>query len=123
MDTYLIKILGSNNTIVNSQISEAYTAWPASIDICLKRATHFKAMKDKIGREADTANILEDIHESISKLEPLLRDSSDVEKEGFSQVLFEGIPWSEINYIPFALVLVSFLNRIWYLLQVLCYLF
>ena len=108
MDTYLIKILGSNNTIVNSQISEAYTAWPASIDICLKRASHFKAMKDRIGREGDTANILEDIHESINKLEPLLRDSSDVEKEGFSQVLFEGIPWSEINYIPFALVLVSF---------------
>jgi hypothetical protein len=107
MDSYLIRILDSKQ---GDQISEAYKKWPTTIDTCLKRATLFKGMKQKLldsEIKYDTSRILENIHTALGDLDPLLRDASDIEKEGFSQVLFEGIPWSELNYIPFSLVLVS----------------
>jgi hypothetical protein len=109
MDGYLIKILGSGHSNTDEQISEAYTRWPSSLRACMNRASHFKAMKERLDEDTEekTRNILSKIHDTSVALEPLTRESSDVEKEGFSQVLFEGTPWSELNYIPFALVLVS----------------
>jgi hypothetical protein len=107
MDAYLIKIIGSDDTNTNEQITEAYKQWPSNIETCVKRAASFKAMKERISTHPETRDILTRIHTATTALDPLLRDASDVEKEGFAQVLFEGIPWSELNYIPFALTLVS----------------
>jgi len=109
MDAYLIKILNSGHPNTDQQITEAYKLWPKDIHVCVKRASLFQAMKDKLSPSVhtDTQNILDTIHSATVSLDPLIRDSSDIEKEGFSQVLFEGIPWSELNYIPFALSLVS----------------
>lgn len=47
------------------------------------------------------------LNSCVKELEPLLREPTDVEKEGYSQVYFKGIPWSGINSIPFALVILS----------------
>jgi hypothetical protein len=111
MDTYLKKIIGSSNTFTNEQISEAFTRWPTSLNTCVARSNSFKALKDKLIEQPtsveDTRLQLISIQKTLESLEPLLRETSDVEKEGYSQVLFEGIPWSEINYLPYALVCVS----------------
>ena len=40
-------------------------------------------------------------------LEPLLRAPTDIEKEGYSQIFFKETPWTALNTIPFALILLS----------------
>jgi hypothetical protein len=109
MDAYLIKILASGDTNTDEQIKETYKQWPSNIQSCIKRANTFQAMKQRLTPDLkeDTHLILTNIQVATKSLDPLLRETSDVEKEGFSQVLFEGIPWSELNYIPFSLALVS----------------
>ena len=99
----LAQILSIKNPFTQEQIDEGFRAWPQTLGTCLARAGTFKALCD----HGTTPEIFDEFHileESVKKLEPLLRDPTDVEKEGYAQVFFKGIPWSGINTIPFALI-------------------
>lgn len=77
MDAYLIKIIGSDDTNTNQQITEAYKQWPSNIETCVKRASSFKAMKERMNTHPETRDILTRIHTATTALDPLLRDASD----------------------------------------------
>lgn len=57
------------------------------------------------GKEIKT--LLHDLEGHTRDLEPLLRESSPTEMEGYSQVCFQGTPWNGLNSIPFALAFLS----------------
>lgn len=84
---------------------EGMKKWPQSLDDCVKRAAIFKKIQLLV---QDSKNPFYTIKPEIEKLEPLLRKASETEKESYSQVCFQGSPWSQLNSIPFALTVLSF---------------
>lgn len=109
----LIDTLSIENPFTCEQVSEGIAKWPTTLDDCVRRAAVFQSLQR--AAKSSTPTTLEetdaDLHllgESVKALEPLLREATDVEKEGYSQVHFQGTPWSAINSIPFALVVLSF---------------
>jgi hypothetical protein len=107
MDT----ILSFPNPFTQGQWTESFQRWPKTLQESLHRATLFRQCKDFIKYNPDTAkqitDDLETIHKSQQDIEPLLRDSTTIESEGYGQVCFQGNPWSLLNSIPFALVCLS----------------
>ena len=85
---------------------EGLLKWPQSLNECVKRATIFKRLQLLI--QTTNKKPFDIIKEEVHKLEPLLRKASATEKESYSQVCFQGSPWSQLNAIPFALTLLSF---------------
>jgi len=75
----------------------------------MKREALFSELKEKVssGFAPTTAGVLTRVEYLAVSLEPFLRESTPIEEEGYAQVLFQGTPWSSINYIPFALVILS----------------
>jgi hypothetical protein len=108
MDSTLIKILDITNPFTKEQVSEGILAWPADLPACLRRETAFKQLKRAChsGYEK-TTEILRDVETLSTSLEPFLREPTTIESEGYAQVLFQGTPWSSLNYLPFALVILS----------------
>ena len=107
-----MQILNLSNPFSREQVSEGMLTWPANIQTCMKRETSFKCLKNKIYHASEndleqTKKVLKDIESLSVTLEPFLREPTTIESEGYSQVLFQGTPWSSINYIPFALVTLS----------------
>lgn len=105
------EILSIENPFTKEQLKEGFQRWPTSNEVCLKRATLFRGLRNKVQTnqvlKLKTHTSLTQIHEDVTTLEPLLRESTDVEKEGYNQVCFTGSPWSGLNSIPFALVILS----------------
>jgi hypothetical protein len=108
MEEPIIQTLSLTNPFTQEQLREGISNWPKDLETCLKRASLFSKLQkevrqDDLQTEASFAKITELCH----LMEPLLRESTDVEKEGYSQVHFQGNPWSGINSIPFALTILS----------------
>ena len=112
----IIKTLSIQNPFTQEQVYEGIRRWPKTLDVCLKRANviiHLKNELNAIHKEdkadkPNTALHLEKITRLSTTLEPLLREATPVELEGYGQVIFQGNPWSSINFIPFALLILSF---------------
>lgn len=99
-------------SFAKEQLEEGIQCWPRSLQKCLQRSTVFEKLKTLLAHTPDASEeaskSLETLASASKTLEPLLRDSTDVEKEGYSQVCFTGTPWSQLNAIPFALLIFSF---------------
>jgi hypothetical protein len=89
------------------QLQEGFQKWPKHIDQALERAALFKSLKEKVYVEKSELETFQTYEKNLQDLEPLLRKSTDVEKESYSQVIFQGNPWSSLNSIPFALFFLS----------------
>ena len=109
MDTTLTRVLGITNPFTQAQVKEGILAWPTSLQACLQRERTFQSLKEKVSSNEtlNTQRILKEVEESAQALEPFLREATPIETEGYSQVLFQGTPWSSINYLPFALLILS----------------
>lgn len=113
MDSTLTQILSLTNTFSKEQVSEGMMTWPSSLQACLKRENAFKCLKERVADPSsydtvkNTQDVLNDIQTLSVTLEPFLREPTAIESEGYAQVLFQGTPWSAMNYVPFALVVLS----------------
>ena len=112
MEDTLAEVLSIKNPFAKEQIAEGIQAWPKDDQTCSNRVRAFRALRNKITSDPkDYSSALTDLailEDSVTKLEPLLRPPTDVEKEGYAQVCFQGSPWSTLNSIPFALIALSF---------------
>jgi hypothetical protein len=107
----LVKTLSIDNPFTQEQITEGISKWPKTLADCLKRAGIFKNLHTELSINPATSTTeisLQKITRLSHTLEPLLREATPVEMEGYSQVYFQGNPWSGINSIPFALLILSF---------------
>lgn len=107
----IIDTLSLQNTFAIEQLKEGVSAWPKNIGTCLARANLFASLQAKVRNTSTNTYEVEPILDKITllthTLEPLLREPTPTESEGYSQVCFQGNPWSSLNSIPFALVIVS----------------
>lgn len=108
MEETLATVLQINNPFAKEQIAEGIKAWPKDTATCLKRATTFQALREHLGSYEESREHFTNLEAAAKKLEPLLREPTDVEKESYSQVCFRGTPWASLNTIPFALIALSF---------------
>jgi hypothetical protein len=112
MEETLATVLQINNPFAKEQIAEGIKAWPKDTATCLKRATTFQALREHLGANPqayeESRTHFTNLEAAAKKLEPLLREPTDVEKESYSQVCFRGTPWASLNTIPFALIALSF---------------
>ncbi len=90
-------------------VDEGILSWPKTLSHCIHRATLFNTLQKKCLTvdTKETYKHLQTIQDANKALEPLLRPSTTTESEGYSQVCFQGTPWSGLNAIPFALVVLS----------------
>lgn len=99
------------NPFSKEQLAEGIQSWPTSFEVCQRRAGVFKSFRKTLYTNSElkmkTLSILQDTEEDITTLEPLLREPTEIEKEGYNQVCFTGNPWSGLNSIPFALIILS----------------
>jgi hypothetical protein len=91
---------------MNQQLKEGFLNWPKSLEKACERAELFKSLKQKVSEEKKESSFT-DLKSHCEKIKPLLRESSEIEQEGYSQVCFRGNPWSGLNSIPFALMALS----------------
>jgi hypothetical protein len=111
MDKILSKSLSISNTFTQEQIKEGISSWPKSLEICIKRANLFSTLQSTIIKSNPDFIInyhFERLENLSLDLEPLLREPTVTELEGYDQVHFTGNPWSGINSIPFALTILAF---------------
>jgi hypothetical protein len=108
MEETLATVLQINNPFAKEQIAEGIKAWPKDTATCLKRATTFQALREHLGAYEESRKHFTNLEAAAKRLEPLLREPTDVEKESYSQVCFRGTPWASLNTIPFALIALSF---------------
>jgi len=104
----LIETLNLQNPFAIEQLKEGVSAWPRNLETCVKRARVFAALQARVPTVPTTTHNLDRLIHLTQSVEPLLREATATEKEGYAQVHFEGNPWSSINYIPFSLLIVSF---------------
>ena len=105
----LIETLNLQNPFAIEQLKEGVSAWPRNLETCVKRSRVFAALQAKIpSLKSITTHKLDSLTHLTQSVEPLLREATATEKEGYAQVHFEGNPWSSINYLPFSLLIVSF---------------
>jgi hypothetical protein len=99
-------------TFAREQLEEGLKRWPTSIAQCCQRAQSFKTLKTLLTQNSEDSKAalesLSKLAEQSNALEPLLRESTEVEKEGYEQVCWTGTPWSQLNSVPFALLIFSF---------------
>ena len=112
MDIQLANSLDIINPFTQDQVKEGLQRWPANLRICCERAAVFKRLQKSVldsslEVKSLTFKTLNKIGTLVTNLEPLLRTSTEIEKEGYSQVCFTGTPWKSLNLIPFALLILS----------------
>jgi hypothetical protein len=107
--TALIPILNITNPFTQEQVKEGFQRWPKTLKAATKRTASFAKLKDTLKNQSEKEVLtpFNTLSELTKTLDPLLRESTDVEKEGYSQVCFQGNPWSSLNSIPFALLFLS----------------
>ena len=109
MESQITNILFINNPFTQEQVTEGLLSWPKNIRDCVKRTATFtqlrnrfhKTLPDKAFKDFKT------IESCVTELEPLLREPTEIEKEGYSQIYFKDTPLTALNAIPFALVILS----------------
>jgi hypothetical protein len=111
MEDTLSNILSIDNDFAKDQINEGIQRWPKNMQTCVNRADSFKALQSQIFKTPSKFMVTMDnltlLNSCVKGVESLLREPTEVETEGYSQVYFKGDPWSGINSIPFALVFLS----------------
>lgn len=109
MDETLTTILGIED--LKETIQEGIQRWPSSLQSAHQRARLFaqmqKDVQEKVEETKKTKDDLEELKSLTKTIAPLLREATELEKEGYSQVCFQGTPWSGLNSIPFALTILS----------------
>jgi hypothetical protein len=86
---------------------EGISNWPRTTKDLATRAAVFAALKRR-SAEFPTSAEFSRIAELEHVVAPLLRAETDVEKESYEQVCWRGNPWSQLNSLPFALVILAF---------------
>lgn len=103
--------LSTQTPFGKEQLEEGLQRWPQSLRDCLTRASLFKTLQTKLQMDSEASKSLSKSLQTLSAvatpLAPLLREPTQVEKEGYEQVCFTGTPWSQLNAIPFALIVFS----------------
>lgn len=92
------------------QYKESLQRWPKSLLHAHRRSLKFKSLKETLTKENCSAELktqFSKLAEFEHELEPLLRDATDVEKESYDQVCWTTTPWTGLNALPFALVILS----------------
>jgi hypothetical protein len=92
---------------MNDQIQEDIQRWPKSYKEAHKRALVFKSLKSIVHTKPSELEVFQTYEQTLLELHPILREPTETEKEGYSQVMFQGNPWSSLNSIPFALLFLS----------------
>jgi hypothetical protein len=108
MDQTLFQTLQIENPFTQEQLREGIQRWPKSTE----RAQLFNQLQKQFQTstpeiQKESLHAFEIIQTSQKILQPLLRESTTTELEGYSQVCFQGTPWSGLNSIPFALMTLS----------------
>ena len=107
----LSDILSITSSHTREQVTEGIQRWPKTLQECKSRASQFhslqKYQQDNLSLTQSTQQSLQRLENDVKELDSLLRDATEVEKEGYNQVCFRGTPWSALNSIPFALFLLS----------------
>lgn len=103
MEDTLIKTLDLDNPFAQDQLKEGFQRYSKTFSGCKQRTDLFRNLQTSSGSEPPFAELAA----SVKQLQPLLRESTTTEKEGYSQVCFQGSPWSGLNSIPFALTFLS----------------
>ena len=93
----------SANPFIQEQWNEGLQRWPTSISQAVQRANLFRSLQ----QDSSKPPAFQELDVAVKQLEPLLRESTTTEKEGYGQVCFQGSPWSGLNSIPFALTFLS----------------
>jgi len=104
MEQTLIDTLEIHNPFAQEQLKEGLLRWPSGLPQAKSRSAKFAALR-KVAPPSPKEFAL--LHDAQKTLQPLLRDSTDTEKESYSQVCFQGSPWSGLNSIPYALIVLS----------------
>ncbi len=104
-------VLTFPSPFAQEQWNESFQRWPKHTQEAIQRATLFRQCKHFCTDHPDKAKQITDdlaiIHKAQEEIAPLLRESTEIESEGYSQVIFRGSPWSLLNTIPFALTCLS----------------
>lgn len=108
----IVQTLSLQNPFAIEQLKEGISAWPLSLKSCLNRSLLFSELQKKISTaqgtiRQDTESNIHELTSLTQTVEPLLREPTATESEGYAQVHFQGNPWASINYIPFSLLIVS----------------
>jgi hypothetical protein len=103
----LIEVLSIHNLFTQGQVKEGLQKWPKTLQAAAARTAAFRGLKRKCDQEKNPLSHFDELDSLTEDLEPLLREATEVEKEGYSQVCFQGSPWSSLNSIPFALLFLS----------------
>jgi hypothetical protein len=111
MEQTLFQTLQIDNPFTQEQLKEGIQRWPTKKQ-ALQRAQHFKQLQTQFQTsdhtlQKESLQSFEILQTSQKILQPLLRESTTTELEGYSQVCFQGTPWSGLNAIPFALMALS----------------
>ena len=93
METQISQILSIQNPFTQNQVKEGLQRWPSTLQEARKRSQAFSSLKKRLqtSSESQRNSLHEDfktLETATKTLEPLLRESTDVEKEGYSQVCF-----------------------------------
>ena len=107
MEDTLIQSLSITNPFTQEQLREGIQRWPRSFTACCQRASLFRQLQTKVTTPSGEGNPFDTLSSTVQQLQPLLRESTATEKEGYGQVCFQGSPWSGLNSIPFALTFLS----------------
>lgn len=109
MDSQLCNILSIHNPFTQEQVREGFLAWPKNVAEGAARSAIFSSLQQvvKSTNINKSLQLFQTLHADVKVLEPLLRSPTNVEKEGYEQVFFQGSPWSAINFLPFALFAMS----------------
>jgi hypothetical protein len=104
-------ILTFSNPFAQEQWNESLQRWPKTLQEAKQRATIFQQCKKFLQTNSDVSTDitkhLQVLQEQQKKVDSLLRESTSIESEGYSQVCFQGNPWSLLNSIPLALTALS----------------
>lgn len=108
MNDTLIQALQIQNPFTQEQLQEGIQRWPKTNTLCLQRAQLFQSIQSQFTEpQKETLETFDEIQKAVNTLQPLLRESTATELEGYSQVCFQGSPWSGLNSIPFTLMVLS----------------
>ena len=106
MDNALADTLALVNPFARAEFHEGLVRWPGDTVVASKRSKLFRRLQSH--RQSAAAPPWAALAADVQTLAPLLRAPTAAETESYDQVCFRGSPWSQLNAIPFALVIVAF---------------
>ena len=107
MDDALADTLMLTNPFAREEFHSGLLRWPGTVGAATKRAHLFRRLQGAQGKGTPPPP-WQTLTTAVQTLTPLLRTPTPAETESYDQVCFRGSPWSQLNSIPFALVIVAF---------------